>query len=271
MSHSDARRLPRAAFVPVALALVAATTLLPTALLPTATATQADPEPVRILPLGDSITYGYEHGSYRTKLWEMLVDDDGYAIDFVGSQSDGPESLPDRDHEGHSGWRIDEIETEAADWVADHDPDIVLLHIGTNDMIQGASADEMEARLDRLLETLFEAGPQLTVVAAAVIPLHEPDQRLREYNAAVAGLVEAHRAEGRDAVFADMASGGIEGRDDIPDGVHPGPQGYAKMAEVWYPLVRAELEERGAGGIPEATREGEPYRPGSSTRAQSGT
>jgi acyl-CoA thioesterase-1 len=204
----------------------------------------ATPEPTRILPLGDSITYGYEHGSYRTALWERLVDQDGHEIDFVGSQSDGPSSLPDRDHEGHSGWRIDEIEGEAAGWVEQHDPDVVLLHIGTNDMIQGASADVMTERLTTLLDTLFTAGPEMTVMVASVIPLHERDERESTYNAEVERLVDAHRSEGRDAVFADMATAGIEGRGDIPDGVHPGPAGYAKMAAVWHPLVSAALAGR---------------------------
>jgi len=35
----------------------------------------------------------------------------------VGSLSNGPNSLGDKDHEGHSGWRIDEIASSINGWL----------------------------------------------------------------------------------------------------------------------------------------------------------
>lgn len=235
--------------VPGALALLA---LVAALVAPPATASAPGPAPapapapapVTILPLGDSITYGGEHGSYRAALWARLVERDGAAVDFVGSQNDGPDRLPDADHEGHSGWRVDEIEAEAAGWVRRADPDIVLLHIGTNDLIQGAPPEVVTARLDRLLTTLVATQPGLTVITASLIPLDRSTASRRAYNAGVADLVARHRQQGHDVVLADMSRGGIGGSGDIPDGVHPGAAGYAKMAAVWYPLVRAELDRR---------------------------
>lgn len=67
--------------------------------------------PVRVMPLGDSITDGYNvPGGYRIELEDLLVSR-GQPVDFVGSLSNGPASLADRDHEGHSGWRIDRSAT----------------------------------------------------------------------------------------------------------------------------------------------------------------
>src|SRR4051812_26294377 len=65
---------------------------------------------VRGVPLGDSITDGVPiPGAYRIGLWQRFVSG-GYKVDFVGSLFNGPATLGDHDHEGHSGWRIDQID-----------------------------------------------------------------------------------------------------------------------------------------------------------------
>lgn len=52
-----------------------------------------------IMPLGDSITDGiFVPGAYRIKLWENITNA-GYKVDFVGSLSNGPAELGDKDHE----------------------------------------------------------------------------------------------------------------------------------------------------------------------------
>jgi lysophospholipase L1-like esterase len=224
------------------LALAAAQSVVPSAVEPAApplpryTAQAAPGDPVRILPLGASITYGYEYGSYRAPLWDLLAAD-GYAIDFVGSLSAGPDSLPDRDHEGHRGWRIAQIEERAAGWVQEHDPDIVLLHIGTNDLIGGASAQESASSMGTLLDTLTAAKAEMTVIVSTLIPLHEGDATWRQTNAAFTELVAQRAAAGDRVMLADMADGGPQAGDQIPDGVHPNGEGYALMAQVWHPAV----------------------------------
>src|SRR5947209_18768574 len=91
---------------------------------------------VKVMPLGDSITYGTgDPGGYRIGLWQRLVAG-GYKVDFVGSQSNGPASLGDHDHEGHPGWRIDQLDANIVGWLNTYQPHTVLLHIGTNDIGQ---------------------------------------------------------------------------------------------------------------------------------------
>ncbi|MDN5750202.1 MAG: DUF4038 domain-containing protein [Pseudonocardia sp.] len=203
---------------------------------PTVAADAPADGPVRIMPLGDSITYGYSHGSYRTELYRQLTDA-GVEVDFVGSQNDGPDDLPDADHEGHSGQRVDQLDDRVAGWLADTDPDIVLLHAGTNDLLQGDPPEQVVERLDALLTTLFAEQPGVTVITSSLIPLNDSGPDWQAVNAAIPDVVAEQRAAGNDAVFADMAASGIGGEDDIPDDVHPSPAGYAKMAEVWLPLV----------------------------------
>src|SRR5215813_8194488 len=65
---------------------------------------------VRVMPLGDSITDGSTvPGGYRINLWQRMAAG-GYTVDFVGSEFNGPAALGDHDHEGHSGWRIDQLD-----------------------------------------------------------------------------------------------------------------------------------------------------------------
>jgi len=98
---------------------------------------------IRIMPLGDSITQGIGSGadpddndhqvSYRKTLWDLLVNA-GYDVDFVGSQDSGSMEFADPDHEAYPGGRADEIRDGIYNWLVAHPADIILLHIGTNDI-----------------------------------------------------------------------------------------------------------------------------------------
>src|SRR3712207_5472734 len=114
---------------------------------------------VKVMPLGDSITEGYQgHASWRFWLWKRL-DLAGYDVDFVGSRTgvltpgapgeQGPPPYTDFDqhHEGHSGWRTDQILDRIDEWAPQYAPDVVLLHLGTNDMLQSHSVSSAIARL----------------------------------------------------------------------------------------------------------------------------
>src|ERR1700704_5444688 len=93
----------------------------------------------RGMPLGDSITDGLTvPGGYRIGLWQRFGAG-GFRVDFVGSLFNGPASPGDHDHEGHSGWRIDMIDANIVNWARTTNPHTVLLHIGTNDVLQNSN------------------------------------------------------------------------------------------------------------------------------------
>ena len=123
---------PRASWLAAAAAVVVATTVVVSAGIASAESNGG----VRVMPLGDSITEGTQvPGGYRIGLWQRLASS-GYRVDFVGSQFNGPASLGDHDHEGHPGWRIDQIDANIVGWLQPVTPRTVLLHIGTNDVLQ---------------------------------------------------------------------------------------------------------------------------------------
>jgi len=190
---------------------------------------------VRVMPLGDSITDGFNvPGGYRVDLWQKLVAG-GYRIDFVGSQFNGPAGLGDHDHEGHSGWTIAQIDANAVNWLRATTPRTVLLHIGTNDMFS-ASAGAPQ-RLSTLLDTITATAPDAEVFVSTIIPLSGADSQVRTFNAAIPGIVQSKVNAGRRVHLVDMYPALTLA--DLADGVHPNAGGYSKMATVWYNALRS--------------------------------
>src|SRR3954452_8961305 len=148
---------------------------------------------VRVMPLGDSITDGVTvPGGYRIGLWQRFVKH-GYQVDFVGSLSNGPSTLGDHDHEGHSGWRIDQIDGSITGWLRTYAPHTVLLHIGTNDVIQNHDLANAPARLSALVDHITASAPAAEVFVATIIPLANSGQEanVRTFNAAIPGIVQS--------------------------------------------------------------------------------
>ncbi|MEN3541405.1 GDSL-type esterase/lipase family protein, partial [Microbispora sp. ZYX-F-249] len=123
---------------------------------------------VRVMPLGDSITEGTQvPGGYRIGLWQRLAAG-RYTIDFVGSQFNGPGNLGDHDHEGHPGWRIDQIDANITRWLQTYTPRTVLLHIGTNDVLQNYNVSGAPQRLSTLIDHITAAAPNAEVFVATI-------------------------------------------------------------------------------------------------------
>src|SRR5580765_1323778 len=111
---------------------------------------------VRILPFGDSVTASVSpHNSYRFWLWHKLTDN-GFNVDFVGTQNgvaDGAPANPDfdMDHEGHPGWTTMDGLIHVDSIAAATQPDIVLLDLGANDVIQGVPIPTIIAQLKEII------------------------------------------------------------------------------------------------------------------------
>ncbi len=201
---------------------------------------------VRVMPLGDSITDGFNvPGGYRIDLWQKLVAG-GYRIDFVGSQFNGPPSLGDHDHQGHSGWTIAQIDANVVNWLRATTPRTVLLHIGTNDMFN-ASAGAPQ-RLSTLIDRITATAPEAEVFVATIVPLSGAGAQVRAYNAAIPGIVQSKANAGRRVHLVDMYPALTLA--DLADGVHPNAGGYAKMATVWYNALRSVPRSITDGGAP---------------------
>ena len=202
-------------------------------------------DPIRIMPLGDSITEGYIYSviseyrvGYRQKLYLDLVNK-GYDVDFVGGLSSGLLAEPafDVDHEGHGGWCADgcsgqNIRDNVYTFLANNPADVVLLHIGTNDI--DANVQDPNAVVG-ILDEIDRYSRGITVVLARIINRTDDEEkayRTTQFNDNVEAMALVRIANGDKIVMVDMENA-LTYPDDLYDGLHPNTSGYAKMADEW--------------------------------------
>jgi lysophospholipase L1-like esterase len=248
--------------------------------------------PVRIMPIGDSLTVGLHwdssnDDSYRPYLWQYLQQNGFTDIDFVGTMTTGDGTAYDGDHNGFGGfstgpdngfadangkntnnlatyieqytpWEGSKNTGTGQDIVTFSDPDIVLLNVGTND---GESDPKLIARrLSGLVQTIRTKAPEAIVIVSSITPNDNPvlelvGQQARQIAATSDGRV----------LFADIRSKMIEGNsalgaapfssDDWQSSTdqHMSTSGGKKFGAAWYPTV---VEALGMGRC----RSGSPTR-----------
>ena len=209
-----------------------------------ATTVGVEAHPLRIMPLGNSSTVGVGSpgtAGFRGPL-ESLLARDGIAFVMVGSQQTGPSSVPDRHHEGHTGWTLVQMQPRVAGWMRAQRPDVVLLQVATNDLNSGVSAGVTAARLDRLLDTIHGVSNTAVIVAGVWAPLHDHPQARAEYERLAAAVVARHERRGEPMTFVDTST--LLGPGDLFDGLHPNRNGYRKIAAVWDREIRSFVAGR---------------------------
>lgn len=217
------------------------------------------------MPLGDSLTAGgynlncvwhqeggfntgcewFEEGGYREHLWRRLKNEN-YNFDFVGSLTHGQMFFPDAEHEGHSGWKIHEVDsiTEAA--LTKFDPDVVLLIVGSNDLIKAYEIESAPLRLRELVKKILAHRPDIELFVGSPITTNNLilNSRIQIYNWTIEKEISQLRDQYPNLHWVDMyrESKIGQGKDDLTDGVHPTVLGYQKMAGVWFhALVEANV------------------------------
>lgn len=218
---------------------------------------------LRIMPLGDSITEGLTIGSineppagervgYRRKLFNDLtaLANGGYTIDFVGQLSNGATATPpiaDPDHQGTPGERDDQVASNVISYLNTTPPDIILLHIGTNDF--DTSPTDVRNILNNI-QSWENANYPVTVFLARIIQdVDPPNLDVTTFNTNVANslvmsdrVVTVNLQTGAGMIYSiDTSAGCLASGDsgtgcsgDMADDLHPNPNGYFKLATKWY-------------------------------------
>ena len=234
-------------------------------------------EPLKVMCVGDSITDGYwTQGGYR-KYLSMQLRNMGYSnIDLVGPKGsdtekfvyNGSEVEYDGNYAGYSGYAIQYmtgtetrqgiLETlQEGDLIAAYSPDIVLLQIGTNDILS-AYNEGITDRLENLIDYILSRGSEDELVYVTTIPdidaievnswlwaygdvkwsnTEEDFAKIVQgyidsYNSSINTLVTKMQGEGKNVRFADIHSV-VDVSTDLYDGVHPNENGYEKMGSYW--------------------------------------
>ena len=227
--------------------------------------------PVRILALGDSITIGMHgtgsdwnvnkslRGGYRARLQELLAGA-GVQFDMVGSSDavDGREQLADRDHEGHGGWCLTGgggrcgadayvaggdagIANHADAWLAANPADVVLLHVGTNDLGSGRTPAQLVADYGDFVDQVLTDLPDAHLFVSS-LHIDGRDDVNVGLNGQLRAMVAAKASFGAPVVFVDTYAGAptpITG--DDANGLHPSLAGYEVMGQNWFDALQAAL------------------------------
>lgn len=288
-------------------ALLAAVTGLSSLAVGTVSAAPAaaeDTEAVKILSLGDSITDGYwTSGAYRKYMYHDL-EQMGYNIDMVGPKGSNSNTFTyngqsvsyDDNNAGYSGYAIQEmttkehrsgiLETIQGTWyngqnmIAAYQPDIVLLQIGTNDILSNYN-DGITDRLENLVNVILQDLDADSTVFVSTIPdidaytradwlgsyginawgstQEEKDQLMETvtgcidtYNTSIYNLVLKMQSEGKNVQFADINSV-VDYQTDLHDGVHPNEAGYENMGNYWAGLLNDFFQNHGTNPKPVTT------------------
>jgi lysophospholipase L1-like esterase len=217
------------------------------ALLLSGCGTTDDKDLGRVMPLGDSITYGIEDGEslqsmtggYRRYLWKKLIEGE-YTVDFVGSVISGDRLTPeiDPEHEGHPGWTSYEIAEKMQTYLSNSNPDTILLHIGTND--HSTSVVGVTTILNEIENHAEETKSTINVIVALIIDRsYYTDLIISGFNHNLELIIkERIKAGHKNLTLIDMHDDAGLIEEDYANGTHPNSAGYEKMAEVWFNALK---------------------------------
>ncbi|MFT7646383.1 MAG: PKD repeat protein [Candidatus Poriferisodalaceae bacterium] len=239
--------------------------------------------PTKIMLLGDSITEGLtgSHASvgdfsgnetwptYRHYLVNELNAASG-SFDFVGTQSGAADisggpgvndtdtaitgfGTWDQNHEGHQSWRADQVISNppfaaagtVSAWIATHNPDVVVINLGANDIIQNQSPTNVRDEIVQIIGILRAQNPNVDIVVTTLIDLVHPmngnaQADVDALNVLIRALPGVYNTANSRVVLADIANG-FNGATMNTDNIHPNASGGQHMAGI----IRAALINNG--------------------------
>lgn len=188
---------------------------------------------MRIMPLGDSITSGSgssDNNGYRKRLRDkLLANGAGVSVDMIGSRRNG--SMPDNNHQGHSGEYLRGISTFWQQSIAAR-PNVVLVHAGTNNMDKEVDLDVAPALMEKLIDGVFGKAPDAVVLVAPIIWANDARMQANTdaFNKKLQVIISDRQGAGKHILSVPITIT----INDLKDTKHPDDGGYEKMAAAWY-------------------------------------
>ncbi|MDC7235616.1 MAG: SGNH/GDSL hydrolase family protein [Spirochaetales bacterium] len=218
---------------------------------------------LRIMPLGDSITYDNDlrdcktprligdRIAYRFHLY-VLLKQSGYDFTFVGNRKAGFNYFNESQNAGFPGCTVRQLAEllrtgyngfedcyeVKGKYLGLFNPDIILLHIGTNH-VEKAVAGDMEDVLQSILEYSDQRERVVTVFLARIIDYAQHNPDVIRYNIAVDDLIKRwdNKTRTLKIIRVDMENA-LDYAADMADKFHPNETGYKKIAEKWFEAIR---------------------------------
>ncbi len=214
--------------------------------------------PIRILPLGNSITYDEnsldktnprpvgDRISYRYKLFQLLYAT-GWNFDYVGSENSGYNYFLHSEYDDNAGfpgietWQLTHlintgynyktgIQESTGPYLNSYPADIILLHIGTNNLIESPS--DVKA----LLDTIRSFNSYAHILVARIINRQTYHPSTTVFNNNVEAMLLS-RGDPRIRMVNMETGANINYSTDMVDNLHPNPAGFDKMAYQWFEAI----------------------------------
>lgn len=188
-----------------------------------------EPEPVRVLFLGDSISAGYgledETQAFPALVEEMAVAE-GWNVEVTNAGLSGETSA--------GGLR-------RIGWVLQAPVDVFVLELGGNDALRGSDLGATKGNLQAILDSVATRYPQAHLVVAG---MQVPPNLGADYTAEFAGIFPA-LADANDATLIPflMRDVGENASRMQSDGIHPNAEGHRVMAETTWEVLEPILAE----------------------------
>ena len=206
---------------------------------------------VKVMPLGDSITGS--PGCWRALLWNQLQNAGYTNIDFVGTlPAQGCGVTHDGDNEGHGGILATNMANaqQLVPWLAQTNPDIVIMHLGTNDVWSNRSTTSILAAFTTLVNEMRANNPAMKILVAQIIPMDSARscstcaQNVIALNSALPAWAAGITTSASPVTIVDQWTG-FSAIDNTYDGVHPNESGLPLIADNWFYALAEVLD----GGI----------------------
>jgi len=186
-------------------------------------------EPQRILFFGDSLTagYGIETSQAFPALIQQRLDRLGWPYVAVNAGLSGETSA--------AGLR-------RIDWVLRQPVDVLVLELGANDGLRGVPLAQTRVNLQAIVDRTRAKYPEAALVVAGMqIPPNLGPEYTEEFRRIFPEL-----AEHNDAALIPFLLEGVGGLPEfnLPDGIHPTPEGHAILADNVWRVLEPLLQKR---------------------------
>ncbi len=210
----------------------------------------------KVMPLGDSIT---GTTCYPQLLSQKFIDEGHTNFEFVGTNLNNQScnGAPSLQTEGHGGYFVTYLTTdsppqsgkgtltEMRSW-STAAPDIVLLHMGTNDCWGGSiDAPSIIAAYETIMAQFRSENPNAIFFVSKIIPLNPNGcgtcmNQVSTLDALITESWASEQTTSTSPVYIIDHYTGFEPATDTGDGCHPNVAGAQKMADATYEAVVAK-------------------------------
>ena len=213
---------------------------------------------IRIMPLGNSITSTLSDVECYRRYLDYDLHRAGIKFDFVGSrhwlrnESRKPVMYDyDWDHEGHWAREADWVLERVGDYARAARPDMVLMHIGTNDILhENVRLEEVVSQtltdIGNIIDTLRSVNPNIRILLAQIIPTKRgglTDRKIVALNEKLPYLAMLKNKKYSPVMIVNQWEG-MDPKKDLHDSYHVNHSGALKMEKKWYEGIRKMLQVR---------------------------